>query len=164
MRKDYDDDDRLDGEGGRTGDETVWTPVAVGKALIWALRLARAVAGPTGPRGYGSGMLDVVYSADEVREMEPPLDVPRVNASSAMISRMETVLGWQGTYLASSQEHVGSSRVLKVYLRCRANKASFANECKRRGWGRTRSYEQRDRALSVIAQGLDRDGAPLFRV
>mgnify|MGYP001766255749 FL=1 len=159
-----DDDDHLDGAAGRFGDDDTWTPAAAGAALIWALRLARVVAGPTGPRGYGNGMPDVVYTAEEVREMVALTDVPRITATSAMISRMEAVLNWQGRYLAVDPALVGDSRVLKVYLRCRANKASFSKECKRRGWGRTRSYEQRDRALSAISQGLVRDQVPLFRV
>lgn len=164
MTRYSDENDDLGGAGGRRYDEDVWTPAQVGKALVWALRLARSVAGPTGPRGYGSGMPDVVYTADEIREMVAEDQVVRVSVTAAKISRMEDVLHWQGRYLASNAEAQGASRVLKVWLRCRANRSGFGAECRRRGWAERTAYRRRDEALSIISQGLDRDQIPLFRV
>lgn len=141
----------------------VWTPQLVKKALVWALRLAASVAGPTGPRGYGNGMPAVVYTADEIADMAKP-DFPSRPLMAAEVTRMEAVLNWQGRYLAGNPDLVGASNVLKVFLRCKATRRPFGKECERRGWARRTADDRIIKATSAIAIGLERDGVSVFFV
>ncbi|KAB2796084.1 hypothetical protein F9K87_16145 [Brucella anthropi] len=67
------------------------------------------------------------------------------------VSLFERALDWQGTYLLGER---GAGRVLALWLRCRITKLKFDAQLKARGWSRATAYRKRDKALSLIAQGL----------
>jgi len=83
----------------------------------------------------------------------------RVQLSAAQVSRHEAVLAWPATYLCP--DHHGSARMCGLWAASRAYKRSFDQALKVRGVGRSLAYRLRDRGLSVISQGLDRDGVPV---
>lgn len=161
MRRDQEDDLRDDGPRFSDGPDQ-WTPALAGKALVWALRIARYTAGSTHPRSYGSGMPDVVYSKDEIAEMEVA-DFKRP-PTARDITRADSVLFWQARYLAGEHADRECSRVLKEWLRCRTQRRKFDDYCDQVGWARATAYRRRDRALAQISIGLDRDRVPVFRV
>jgi hypothetical protein len=168
-RRKHDDEDEFQGGDDafhRDRDEPEqWNPALVGKALVWALKIARATAGATHPRSYGNGMPSVVYTREEIFEMGIEEDRPRrLPPSSIEITRADAVLFWQSRFLVTDPDLIESSAMLKAWLRCRTHRRSFGKECDDRGWARATAYRRRDRALSVISQGLDRDRVPVFRV
>jgi hypothetical protein len=71
---------------------------------------------------------------------------------------MERVLAWQGTYLRA---HPGPARVLALFLRCKVTRTRFSEAIRERRWSRSTAYAARDRALTLIAQGLNRDGVAI---
>lgn len=169
MRSEYDDDeDGLDNGVSRFGAEgeeiECWTPGLVGKALVWALRIARKTAGSTHPRQYGSGMPEVFYTAEEIREMCPDEGGRKLPPSSNDVARADSALFWQTRYLGDQPELLDASSVLKVWLRTKTHRGSFDKACDALGWARRTAYRRRDRALSVISQGLARDRVPVWRV
>ncbi|RAZ84046.1 hypothetical protein DDV93_13370 [Cereibacter johrii] len=90
-------------------------------------------------------------------EDEPPQ--VRIQASAARVTFFEAVLEWPALYLCP--EHVGSARCVGLWALCRARKASFAANAKARGLTPGHAYRLRDRGLSLISQGLERDGVPV---
>lgn len=148
-----------------------WTPQLVATRLIEAVRWARYGAGPVGPSGIRSGMPTYAptwedrmaegwglpeLAGDETQEDRPL----RVNATPEQVGAYMAALQWQAAYLVPA--HVGSSRVLGLWLRCRVARRSFDAAIKDRPHlSRANAYRLRDRALSIIAQGLQSDGVPL---
>ena len=161
MRRDDDLPEDRPRFGAPIGEPETWTPSAVGKALVWALKIARYTAGATHPRSYGSGLPEVIYSAEEIKEMEAR-DLKRP-PSPRQITLAEEALHWQGRYLADQPDLVAASMILKVWLRCRVHGRKFDDECDKRGWARATAYRRRDKALAVISVGLDLDGVQLWR-
>lgn len=96
-----------------------------------------------------------------VPEVADPEDVPpmRIRPSAVQVSRHEAALAWPAVYLCPA--HHGSARMCGLWATSRAYRRSFDQSLKARGVGRSLAYRLRDRGLSLIAQGLDRDGVPL---
>ncbi|WP_336801686.1 hypothetical protein [Kaistia sp. MMO-174] len=148
-------------------DPDIWVPKLVERRLVGAARLINSIAGPVGPKGYGSGMPRYVHSEaeafaaqiqmdEETRELDAVArNRGRIRATSRDISLMEAALRWPVRYLAEAAEVRG---VLAVYLRCKAYRTPFDGACKKRGWSRATAYRDRDRALALIAQALNKDG------
>ncbi|ELT50983.1 DUF6362 family protein [Brucella intermedia] len=149
----------------------LWVPKIVDQRLTEAAKIVLRATGPTGPRGDGnvwplfqrefSDWYDTVKDEfgnviGHVQTAQP--EKPRFNISSRKISRMEQAILWPMTYL---KDYDGPRRVLSVYLRCKAYRKPFSQVCKRLGWPRATAYRARDKALSLIAQGLNADGVPL---
>ena len=144
-----------------------WSPKLVGEALIEALRWARYAAGKTGPAGYTGMRLPEALLSPEDRlalgwdaaiEADPEdARSMRVQLSSAQVSRHEAALEWAANYLCP--DHHGSARMVGLWAASKAYRRSFDGALKARGVGRSLAYRMRDRGLSLIAQGLDRDGA-----
>ena len=156
---------------GRREPET-WTPKRVGEVMTEAVRWARFNAGQVGPAGIKGCMpafnptledhLDEGWGIPEVAgENEPDAARPvRRPATPEQITRFEAALHWPTLYLFP--RHEGSARILGLWLRCKVHKRPFDAAIKARGTiSRTNAYALRDRALSLISQGLDRDGMPL---
>ncbi|WP_245875310.1 hypothetical protein [Tabrizicola aquatica] len=150
----------------RPEDLDTWTPKAVGERLIEALRWARYSAGRTGPSGaVGIRWPEAKLSLEDrmdlwgLPEVADPEDVPpiRITPSAAQVSRYEAVLAWPATYLVP-MGHTGSARMLGLWAASRAYRLSFDQALQARGVGRSLAYRMRDRGLSLIAQGLHRDG------
>lgn len=148
-----------------------WTPKAVGEAMIEALRWARWAAGRTGPAGYvGLRLPEAALSAEDRVALgwdavsgsaDDPTDLPppRIRPSAAQVSRHQHALEWAAIYLCP--EYHGSARMVGLWAASKAYRRSFDGALKARGVHRSLAYRLRDRGLSLIAQGLDRDRVPL---
>lgn len=148
-----------------------WTTELVGEALISAMRWVRAVGGPSGPCGMvsaafptavlsleeflGQGWgLPETADGDGVQERElilPP--------TAKQVSRHMAALQWPADYLCP--QNVGSARMLGLWAVCKVSRRSFAGAVTARGVSRHHAYSLRDRGLSLISQGLERDRVPL---
>ncbi|HEY0212377.1 MAG TPA: hypothetical protein VGC40_02145 [Paenirhodobacter sp.] len=127
--------------------EAGWTTKLAGEALIDALRWARSAAGRTGPAGY--------------RGLSLPDDIPQmwVMPSPKQISRHLAALEWPAGYLIPA--HTGLARMLGLLAACKVYKWPFDKTVKARGMSRATAYALRDRGLSIISQGLERERAPI---
>ena len=164
---DEDEDDRDSGDSFHGGLDDLWVPRTVEKRLIEAARLTLTTTGPVGPKAYGSAMpmyqrdwTDWLAQLDEAGKdladvkIERDERPARPGATSRQITRMEEAIRWPIKYLEGLP---GPRKVLAVYLRCRAYRKPFGRACKRLGWSRATAYRARDKALALIAQGLNRD-------
>lgn len=151
-------------------DDDVWTPKIVGDLLIAAIKWAQQTGGRVTPRMYGQGLPDPALTSDEraleewpqiyeIEEFDPPKHSRR-SLSPAKVSQMERVLEWPMTYLTTLEAtEPGAFRVFKVWVTCKLIKGvSFDKACDQKGWSRATAYRKKDKALSMIAQGLARDG------
>lgn len=148
-----------------------WTPKLVGERLIEAVRWANYAAGQVGPAGIRGGMPSYAPTWEErlaegwgIPELAGDEQQPdrrmRVPATPAQITAFEAALTWPAIYLLP--DHEGSARIMCVWVRCKAARASFDDAVDRRKTiSRATAYRLRDRALSIISQGLDRDRVPL---
>lgn len=147
-----------------------WTPERVGDALVAALRWAHRAGGRVGPGGMvGARLPEAILSMEDrlelgwgLHELADPDDAPpmQVQLSAAQVSRHEAALEWPARYLCP--DHAGSARIVGLWAACKARRISFDAAIKRRGTiARATAYRMRDKGLSLISQGLDRDGVPL---
>lgn len=140
--------------------EMMWSTKMVEERLIEALKTARyAVKGDGGGASSGwpeylSDWEDWLAQADSGTLMNRDMK-PTMTANKWQVSRMEEALGWQSSYLKATP---GPARVLTWYLRSKLHGGSFAALLRRKGLSRATAYRSRDRALSIIAFGLMRDG------
>ena len=145
-----------------------WTPDLVGEALLDAMRWVRRHGGPAGPRGFRSGQPAYLPTFEELledfgiperagdEEEERDLILP---PTPAQVSRHLAALQWPADFLCPA--HIGSARMLGLWAICKVSRRSFAGAVKARGVARGIAYQLRDRGLSMISQGLDRDGVPV---
>ena len=139
-----------------------WTPKAVGEELTEAVRWAIRAGGRVGPAGIKSGMPSLMMDDfdrlaeqwDLTRDLEAkPM---RRMYSPAEVSRAERILLWPMTYLS---EHPRQARALSFWVLCKARpKVRYSAALDAVGVSRATAYRQRDRGLSLIAQGLTADG------
>lgn len=144
-----------------------WTPELTGTVLIEALRWVQRHGGLVSPRGFKvtampfSATLDDHLAegwgfpeiAGDDREPPPPL---RVLISPAEVSRHMAALEWPALYLCP--DHIGSARMVGLWAASKARRVSFSGAVKAMGTlSRLHAYRLRDRGLSIISQGLDRD-------
>lgn len=145
-----------------------WTPARAGEALVEALKWARYAAGRTGPASYGGMRLPGMTLTDEeflelgwgIRESaDDPAEAPpmRVQLSARQVSRHEAALQWPAVYLVGAGLQ-GSARMVGLWAACKAYRRPFAKAIDGRGVSRPAAYALRDRGLSLISQGLARDG------
>ncbi|RHZ95361.1 hypothetical protein D1122_14845 [Cereibacter sphaeroides] len=83
----------------------------------------------------------------------------RVQPTPALVSRYVAALQWPADYLCP--EHIGSARCLGLFTACKAYGLLIAPELKARGVARHHAYRLRDRGLSLIALGLEKDAVPV---
>lgn len=149
-----------------------WTPGKVKERLIEALTWARYCTGRVGPAEFVSTMPSykptledhlesgwgLPETAGDEREEEKAI---KLRASPEQVKAYLEALEWMADYLA--KDHPGLARTLGLWLASKVYRFSFENELRARGsdMTRTHAYRLRDRALSVISQGLQRDGVPL---
>lgn len=138
-----------------------WTPEIVAETLVDAARWCLLTAGRTGPARVKSLMPDIDMSmADRLAEGWSSVvgkdDERRLRRAFAAgrISQLEWAIRWPIDYLDAEP---GARRVLQLWLRCKVTRLRFDGEVKARKWSRATAYRQRDRALSLISVGLDRD-------
>lgn len=146
--------------------DDVWTPTLVGKILIEAAMWSIASAGRTGPAGDRSLMPDLMMSEDERKReewlslLEGEPEKRRRALSPARVSLLEKAIQWPPTYLKGSD---GPARVLQLWLLCKCSRVRFSKAVDQKGWSRATAYRARDKALSLISQGLDRDNVEVPR-
>lgn len=144
-----------------------WTLEKVGERLVEALRWADHAAGRTGASGMvGMRLPEAILSMEDrlalgwgLHEVaDPEEERPlRVQLSAAQVAALEEVLQWPAKYLCP--DHAGSARMVGLWAACRARKSSFDVALKaRRTIAKATAYRLRDRGLTLISQGLDRDG------
>lgn len=144
-----------------------WTPKLVGEQLVEALIWVRRYGGPVGPASIRSCMPIFKVSLEDhlaegwgLPEVADDDDLPpvRVMASPAEVTRHIAVLEWPATYLGLERQ--GSGRMLGLWAACKARRCSFSKAIDGR-ISRAHVFRLRDRALSLISIGLDRDGVPV---
>ena len=149
-----------------------WTPELAGKRFVAALRWATYCGGKVGPAGIRGSMpafnptlndhLDEGWGLPELAGDDDPGDGKRlvVQATAAQVTAYEAALNWPANYLCPDYE--GSARMLCLWARCKVYRKPFDDVLKRRGTiSRATAFRLRDRALSVISTGLDKDGVTL---
>lgn len=149
-------------------DPDVWTPKKVGKVLIQAVRWARYNAGPTGPAqvrslmpAYTPTALDrLVEGWDDAPADANEEKVYRRPLTPQQVQRLIDALYWPAKYAVP--ELPTSARVLNLWLRCKVYKINFGKAVDQQTEiSRSHAYRYVDKALSAIAQGLERDGVPV---
>ncbi len=127
--------------------DDVWTPKLVGEVLVDAAKWSIASAGRTGPADDRNGILE---------KLDPENVVPsrKWMLSPARVSLLEKAIHWPAIYLKGND---GAARVLQLWLRCKCTRYRFGHAVDDKGWSRATAYRLRDKALSTISQGLDRD-------
>ena len=150
----------------------VWTPKLVRERLVEALRWARYTGRAVGPAPVRTMMpaykatledhLDEGWGLPEVADDDSEIEearILRLSISAELAQAYIEALGWVATYVAPDQPT--AARVLNAWLRCQVlnNGEAFLRQCGRMGVSRGHAYRLRDRALRMIAQGLDRDGS-----
>lgn len=127
--------------------DDVWTPKLVGEVLVDAAKWSIASAGRTGPADDRNGILE---------KLDPENVTPsrKRMLSPARVSLLEMAIHWPTIYLKGND---GAARVLQLWLRCKCTRYRFGNAVDDKGWSRATAYRLRDKALSTISQGLDRD-------
>lgn len=95
----------------------------------------------------------------EADEDEKARRIRRRRISPARVSFLERAVIWPMTYLHDERDY---ARALQLWLGCKVSKRKFGEEVEQRGWSRATAYRDRDRALTIISVGLDRDGIPLW--
>lgn len=149
-----------------------WTPERVGERLVEALRWAHHAAGRTGAAGIvGMRLPEAILSMEDrltlgwgLHEVaDPEEERPlRVQLSAAQVTALEDVLCWPARYLCP--DHAGSARIVGLWAACKARRSSFDRALKaRKTIARATAFRLRDRGLSLMAQGLERDGVALSR-
>ncbi len=150
-----------------------WSPKLVGERLVEAVRWARYNVGPVGPSGMRSGLPTFAPTLeDRLAEGWGLPDGPdeeekqmaqrrlRIAPSPEKISFYLSALEWPAHYLVPHR--AGDARVLNIWVRCKVYSRPFNEAVDRRQYlSRAMAYRMRDRALSTISVGLDRDGVPL---
>ena len=155
----------------------LWVPKLVKGRLIQSMRIINAIAGPTGPAGYGASLPRELIEAarrrasDGVREWWEFTDEGATNApqrwTAARITQAEQEMLWPYNYLGSEPPPRGSDlkplRVMQVYMFCQLARRvmTFEGACQKVRWPRGTAYRAVDRGLAVIAMGLNRDGVPV---
>lgn len=140
--------------------DELWNPKLVEARLVEAAILCVKTGGPVLPKGFKGSMPAYAYdwgdllNQVETDEIGKGRNYVRTGASAKEVSRMEEAILWPWRYL---EKFEGPRRVLKVYLNCKAHRRKFGSACKARGWSRATGYRARDRALAIIAIGLNRD-------
>ncbi|WP_210385619.1 hypothetical protein [Brucella anthropi] len=140
-----------------TQNSNLWTPKLVGEILVEMVRWLATHGGRVGPARLRSAMPELQMElADRLAEGWSSVQANEVthhrhSYGPRAVSLFERALDWQGTYLLGER---GAGRVLALWLRCRITKLKFDAQLKARGWSRATAYRKRDKALSLIAQGL----------
>lgn len=146
--------------------EQTWTPALVRARLDDAMRIIPRLAGRVGPKEYGNAMPTVteplalgqlvqMLNTGTLRLQSGP---PAHSALSREISCCEEAIYWPIKYLAAWP---GPRGVLHVWMRARAQREPWSRALRRARLPRSTARDARERALRLIAQGLQQDGVPI---
>ncbi len=142
-----------------------WTPQVAGEALIEAFRWVHRFGGQVGPKGYSRiGAISFRATLDD--HLEEGWGLPEVAGDDDLearplvlppppevVTRHLDALEWTGRYLS---DHIGSARTVGLWAACKARRMSFERAVEGR-MARSAAYRLRDRGLSLISVGLDRE-------
>lgn len=152
--------------------EACWTPKDVGDQLVAAMTWVRRYGGPTGPRAWGTinlnfraslndylaegwGLPELADDDETEAEKDDRLILP---PTPAMVTRHLAALQWQATYLC--RDHIASARMTGFWAVSKARGIPFERILQGRV-SRAHALRLKDRGLSLISQGLARDGVPV---
>jgi len=116
-----------------------------------AIRLTHRTAGAVSPR-----IASMAWPAFD-REFAEDQPVPR-RATTTELAIAERAIRWQARYLIWFDE---PRAALNLWLRCKLFGRPFRDEIAGR-WSKSEAYRLVDRAASLIAMGLNRDGVPVL--
>lgn len=144
-----------------------WTPKLVGERLVAALRWAERASGRVGPAAIRSTMptylptledhLAEGWGLPEVAGDDGALERPMErHPTPAEIDAHMQALSWVAEYLA--KDHRNLAMLLQLWLLCRLGRADWKKTLQNWRVSRAHAYRLRDRALGMIAQGLERKG------
>jgi hypothetical protein len=80
----------------------------------------------------------------------------RLQPTARRVAQLEAALTWTATHVAPS--NAGSARMLSLWLACKVHRRSFDRAVRELGVQPGHAYRLRDRALTLIAVGLDSKG------
>lgn len=136
--------------------DMLWTMEMVCDRLVEAVKTAERTIRRPSPAMTGTAWPSWIYTFDDLVGHKPEdKEPPRSNVPRERITRMEEALLWQAKYLGNEE---APARVLRTYLKCKAHRIPFDRVCKKKGWSRATAYRSRDRAMTIIAYSLMRDG------
>lgn len=147
-----------------------WTPDLVRARLIEAVTWVRYYGGPVGPAQIRSSMptyrptlddhLDEGWglpeNADDGDEDATRRKVMAMPPSPDKVEQLIDALTWVASYVARNNH--GSAKMLSLWLWCRVYRHDFRQRVKAAKIQPSHAYRLRDRALMLIATGLDADG------
>lgn len=141
-----------------------WTPDLVAENLVIALRYLRRMPGGGGSGGGDSWPRLLREAADYVQQLQGGETFAYRNASplhltADQVSRMNAVIEWQAIYL---KQNDGPARMLALWLFCKTSRMKYREALSNARVPPATAYRARDRALSIIARGLERDQVPIF--
>lgn len=139
-----------------TGD-VYWTPKLVETRMIEAFRFAEKATGRIGPRGYGSGLPTPVRDAEDWQGA-PDKGPLVLMLTPREVSLLEAALGWFARYC---NEERGATNCAEGFLLAKTRRIPWSRVVKTKRWSRATADRKRERAFSIIAQGLNRDGIPV---
>jgi hypothetical protein len=153
----------------------LWIPKLVKGRLVEAVRIVNATAGRVGPRGFGPTLPQTIIDAASRRGGDG--DTPwwgypgdshgaprRYGPQRVTLAEVESL--WPWTYLKDvdppRDSHLDLLTTLQVWIFCKVERRmTFEEACEAADWSRGTAYRAVDRGVSVIAQGLNRDGVPV---
>ncbi len=134
------------------------------------MRWVHRYGGEVGPRGF-SRLGGMAFRATLDDHLEEGWGLPEVMGndglqervlvlppSPVLVTRHLDALEWTGRYLCP--DHIGSARTVGLWAARKARRTSFEKAVEGR-MARSAAYRLRDRGLSLISVGLDRDRVPL---
>lgn len=133
-----------------------WTPKLVETRLLEAFKFAEKTAGRIGPKQYGSASPAPLW---EPGDHPLPKGEFVLMLSPAEVSRLEAALGWMAHYL---RDEPGATNVAEAFVRGKLARLPWKKVVKRAGWSLATADRKRERAFSIIAQGLNRDRVPVL--
>lgn len=145
-----------------------WTVEKVRDRLLEAAHGCERLSGRIGPARLKGFWPDV----DSFRDMTPadrrerelaviagtrPPDRSSRPLDPRRIARIEEAIEWPGRYL-DADEHARNRKALQIWLWCDVRNQKFRATCLHVGLAWRTAYWRRDAALSVILEGVIRDG------
>lgn len=135
--------------------EMIWTVEMVQQRLVEAAVVAERTIRRPAPSQRASSWPEWLYDIDDLMGQDAADKHPTAYIPRFQIDRAEQAMYWPSQYL---REEPGAGRVLRAFIRAKAFKVPFSKVVRSRGWSRATAYRSRDRALSIIAMCLMRDG------
>ena len=136
-----------------------WSGDLVEERLIFAIRLVQRTAGRTGPRGFGNSMPPVLREWSDLIGVEAePADVGKrvyLSATPRQVTLADAALAWLPHYLSPRPNELAA---INLWLLAKAVRRPWQALARKRGIAVPTAKDRKARALSLIVQGLIKDG------